>query len=361
MQKPNLSHDQVVTRLRDHARAFAARSVPDAFVATLGEGERAQRPLLMAYALAAHLPAHAFADALGGHCGVCGAKRTNALVKDAGANGTILPGDPLAALAVLDAWSGRRLGASTPADREVLAAILRLVPTLPATAGEGKLNDAIRAARLVPGNKYVRRFVIESLGYAGVLSTAEHAGLLVAWSSFRARQARPNVRVEIDPPVSFWRARDGVNRAALEAHFSRVAARLPRSLAARVEPAVPRASAPRGAAAYATGDAFAVRLRTRWVAAFDVISVNLGELVVRFREGVTQEWPPPAGTFRPSNRKDLVLVLGRAPAPASAEGKKRLRSIAPVPAGPMGPLPKPSSFMELEYRLPGLLGFPGIR
>lgn len=356
-----LSHDRVVTRLREHARAFTSRSVADAFVATLGEGELAQRPLLMAHALAAHLPAHGFSNPLGGHCGVCGAKKTNPPADGAGEHGTILPGDPVAALAVLDTWSGRPLAKSTAADQEVLARILRLVPTLPATGGEGKLNDAIRAARLVPGNKYVRRFVIESLGYAGVLSTAEHAGLLVGWSSFRARQARPSTRVETDPPISFWRARDGVNRAALEAHFPRVAARLPRSLAARVEPPAPRATSPRGTAAHAAGDAFAVRLRTRWVAAFDVIAVDAKKLVVRFREGVTREWPPPAGTFRPSKREDLVLVLERAPAPTSAEGKRRLRPIDPVRAASTKPLPKVSSFMELEYLLPRLLGYPGIR
>jgi hypothetical protein len=361
MPKPSLSHDQVVERLRKHARAYDAKTVAAAFVATLGEGDLAQRPLLVAYALASHLPAHSFADEMSGHCGICGAKKTNALAENSGEHGTILPGDPMAALAVLDAWSGRRLATPTPADDEVLAKILQLVPTLPASAGEGKLNDAIRAARLVRGNKYVRRFVIESLGYAGLLSTAEHAGLLIAWSSFRARQARPNARVETDPPVSFWRARDGVNRAALEAHFPRVAARLPLNLASPVKSAEPRTVAPRGAAAYAEGDAFALRLRTRWVVAFDVIAVDGKDLVVRFREGATQDWPPIAGTFKTSKRKELVLVLDHAPAPTSTEGKKRLRSIDPIRPAPTKPLPKSSSFMELEYRLPALLGFPGIR
>src|SRR5262249_1749219 len=80
---------------------------------------------------------------------------------------------------------------------------------------EGKLNLALRAEKLVIGNKYDCRHVIETLGACSVLETAEYPGFTTKWTSFAARQARPSVRVECDPPIAFWSAGHGVGRGGV--------------------------------------------------------------------------------------------------------------------------------------------------
>lgn len=97
--------------------------------------------------------------------------------------------------------------------------LLSLVGALPATAREGKLNEAIKKAKLVIGDKYDVRHVIETLGACGILETPEHPGFTTAWTSFAARQDRPSARIECDPPIAFWTAAHGVNTANVASWF----------------------------------------------------------------------------------------------------------------------------------------------
>jgi len=65
------------------------------------------------------------------------------------------------------------------------------------------------AAKICVGNRYDRRHVIETLGACGILETPEHPGFNTRFTTFAARQDRPQARVDCDPPIAFWTAAHG--------------------------------------------------------------------------------------------------------------------------------------------------------
>jgi hypothetical protein len=66
---------------------------------------------------------------------------------------------------------------------------------------------------------YRRQSLTETLGHCGILATKEYGGFLEGNVPFWTRQARPRARTEVDPPVAFWSAADGVQRDAFRRFF----------------------------------------------------------------------------------------------------------------------------------------------
>jgi hypothetical protein len=184
---------------------------------------------------------------------------------------------------VLWAWYGRRF---VPESSTVLAAegrallsnALLAISALPAGATAAK---AIKACQSATGHSArAAQEIVETLAFAGILEAPPHVGMLSRFVSSRERDARPNMRVEFDAPLGFWRGHHGVNWAHAQQLFGVAKANAPvsprthpspkvspsggrgRGLTARHRSPVPRRPA-------ASGDVWAVTVRQdAWVALF---------------------------------------------------------------------------------------------
>lgn len=271
-------HDEVIRRARALARATDSALVAGAFVASLGQRPGFWRAPLPALALASAVPLHRYRpfSAASRSCHECGLEPT---VDEAELDprGAFLPDELATAVLVLERAKGAAAPRPTSADLKRLSELLAVVGALPPTAREAALNEALRKAKLVNGNRYDVRSVIEALGACGVLETPEYPGFTTRWTSFAARQDRPSMRVECDPPIAFWTAAHGVNAANVERWFGHLGVRapdaaLPRS--AGVAQQAERVARSRRTAARSTqlevGDVIAFAIDGSWFAAMVV-------------------------------------------------------------------------------------------
>jgi hypothetical protein len=269
------THDEVIRKLRALARTADREAIASAFVASLGVAPGFWRAPLCALAAAAAVPTHRYRpfSASTKDCRECGLLPT-VVPDEPSERGEILPGDLATALAVLEQVKTTPPLVATAADARRLMKVLATVGTLPGDAREGKLADALRKAKLVAGNRYDARSVIETLGACGVLQTPEHPGFTTRWTSFAARQDRPSTRVECDPPIAFWTAAHGVDAANVKGWFGTLGVAAPASSRPRkvaVAKTTKRLTARAKRAARATelerGDVIAFTVGKAWYAA----------------------------------------------------------------------------------------------
>jgi len=275
-------HDDAVTGLRRLAAAVPERVAADAFVAGLGSASRSWRAVLPAWALGTTMPAHP--GPIGDRCcDVCFLTAETTLDTtlawwQRARSGSPLPGDVCGYLLTLESATPP-LPAPQPYDVWVLHEILDVIRSLPATTRAGGAVQALRAAGLLPGaDKWTYRSLLEDLAFVGVLQTADHPGMLTAFTTASERDRRPSSRVEVDAPLSFWRAADGVTESLVRrlfGHLPRPADRPPAPTSVSAKPVSARRgarSAPlpvalRGEAR--AGDLYAVRCREdAWVLAY---------------------------------------------------------------------------------------------
>ncbi|WFE29584.1 hypothetical protein O7623_10520 [Solwaraspora sp. WMMD791] len=274
-------HDDAVTGLRRLAAAVPERAAADAFVAGLGSASPRWRAVLPAWALGTTVPAHP-GPTDGRRCDICFLTADTILDTtlawwQRARSGAPLPGDVCGYLLALESATPP-LPAPQPYDVWVLHEILDVIRSLPATTRASGAAQALRAAGLLPGaDKWTYRSLLEDLAFVGVLQTPEHPGMLTAFTTARQRDQRPSVRVEVDAPLAFWRAADGVTEPLVQRLFGH----LPRPAE---RPSAPATAAPARRARPGTrtaplpaalrgepraGDLYAVRCREdAWVLAY---------------------------------------------------------------------------------------------
>lgn len=268
-QRVRVDHDEAVARLRAVVGRLDRALVASAFVAAFEPGTpfEPRAGALMNWVQGAYLEPHELQGnaARPDVCVVCGHHRddTHDLAEVAwrARDGGGMPcslSDPtvlVARLEVFEAWPAVE---PSEAARRAFVRFFEVLAELPADASESHLRKALGRAKVL-GNVRDRASAIETLGTAGVLSTADYPGFFGAHFPFWPRQNRPGPRVETDPPICFWRARDGVNRAAFEHLFGHL--HLEPALRERepvARPATTRRATPE--TELEVGDVFAFRL-----------------------------------------------------------------------------------------------------
>lgn len=271
------THDETLEELRALSRKLDADAISGAFVASLSLPPAFWRAPLVALAAARGVPKHAIAVTFSdGSCKECGLAERVAL-EPPHDRGQCLPGDLARALVVLRAVREQPAPLPSREDKARMARLFEVIAALPPTAREAQLEKQMAAAEVCVGNKYDRRHVIETLGACGILETNEHPGFTTRWTSFAARQARPSVRVECDPPIAFWTAAHGVNAGNVATWFGHLGIKAPKATAPRVaareaaEAKVAASAKKRAARAareteLAVGDAVAFAIGARYVA-----------------------------------------------------------------------------------------------
>jgi hypothetical protein len=135
------------------------------------------------------------------------------------------------------------------------------------------LSTAIAKEKLVLGDKYDRRHVIETLGACGILETPEHPGFTTRWTTFASRQDRPDPRVECDPPIAFWTAAHGVSSKNVASWFGHLGVKVPKASEPRAAAVAKKTASMKKAAKRSArvtelevGDAVGFSVGRRWIA-----------------------------------------------------------------------------------------------
>ncbi len=227
-------HDDVLRDVRALAKKLDAEAIAGAFVASLGVKPGFWRAPLIALAAARAVPKHKLEQTTSdGNCKECGL-HADVEVEEMHEGGQLLPGDLADALGALQrAKTDRAVPRPSRDDVRRFTELLALVKDLPSTAREAQLEKAIGSAKLVVGNRYDRRHVLETLAACGILETPDHPGFTTRWSSFAARQERPSINIECDPPLAFWLAAHGVNAANVSTWFGSLGVKTPAGTSAR--------------------------------------------------------------------------------------------------------------------------------
>ncbi|MBI9114314.1 hypothetical protein [Sanguibacter suaedae] len=357
-------HDVAQQSLRQHAGAWSDDEAAAAFVAGLWSAPAAWRSALPGLLVARAMPVHPLVpwneDA--SLCEVCGFRAGPVQLVDEWASrlteGTPLDGEPSAYGRTL-AWLGRGRPGPTEHDRWALGAVLEVLATVPDGTRYAAAAKAIAAAGVLRSRRAAVA-VLEDLALVGVLARPDRPGMVERFTTYRERDQRPTVRVEVQAPLAWWDTTvgdHGVRRDLFDGLFGgldvpAVSLDGPRptpspaakdtidgGLAGRAQalaPRAPRISASVGAGPPAPGDVWAVRvLPGRWVTLYvHEVADRGGRPYARteFLAGVHPALPEledVSGTVQP--RAD-----GRAPTWAHSLGTtswtRRIGQVVPVPA-----------------------------
>lgn len=212
-------HDEWVGAARAAVRAVTLQEVTDAFVSSLSSRRLDLRSALGSYAVARHLPDHAFEPGVERHlCHVCGLFE--------GPD----PTDPNLLSFERFKWGGVRRDdvAYVAFDLEQLQRAPREAPSEEATSIGRALLDELRAVppretataalarlRMLTGTDEERAALLDTLGVCGVLRTRTHPGYLTSFVAYHDRDYPPSHFMERTYPVCWWRGADGVDEEAV--------------------------------------------------------------------------------------------------------------------------------------------------
>lgn len=245
-QRSELDHGKVVRQIRAARKTVSIQDGARAFLASLGRG--APQGMLLEVALLAHrMPSHPFrSSGPTGPCHECfmhASEVVDVAEQFLGwhTQGGGLAGDPKWAPLAL-----RRLAAAPVARLDAdakgrIGVILHTLDNLPDDAPMGGAIQAVRALDVLgPDPKGWRaKSVLETLALAGLLDAPPYHGIADAWLPYIERDRRPNNRVEVEAPLSFWRGRHGVHWGHAKAVLA-----ITRAQAAKAQATRPVAEAP---------------------------------------------------------------------------------------------------------------------
>lgn len=227
--RPNvrsLTHDEVVESVCSALRSTPRRSYTDAFLAGLSSKSFVLRAGLSAYAAVHRLTPHAFAPPdCGNYCAICGVEKDKNVVQRNWLNRARFEVGGLLSPTVPDAMfylqEHARHPPSTPLaeDFRIFSDILRVLST--AAADETVKKTVARRIAKIPGHPSTaasRQVLLETLGYCGILETAQHGQMLDRFVRL-AVAPRKTHSSDWQYPVDFWTGADGLNRDALSFWF----------------------------------------------------------------------------------------------------------------------------------------------
>lgn len=212
-------HDEALDRLREAIGKADRERIGAAFVASLGSQPLVYRSALRSYAVGAHMPRHNWTGrGRSPTCEVCGMAKSieEDLVQveaERYLSGIAGFTEPFRAAYDLELFDGLPQAEPVKGDKDTLQQLLKLVRA----AGEKETATQLvkKTSGLIAGDQYIRSYVIETLGYCGILETPEHQGFFKGHVAFADRQARPQARIEMEPPAVWWRGKHGINEKAL--------------------------------------------------------------------------------------------------------------------------------------------------
>jgi hypothetical protein len=292
-------HDEAIRQLRHFASGWTLEDAAAAFVAGLWSAPAAWRSAPIGFLIDRVIPEHPFtpgSEDTAKLCPVCGYEADHPRQVIAEWSFRLTEGTPLdgevPGYAQVFAWLGDGRPEPTEYDRWALGAILAVIRSLPLGTRYSAAAKAIKAAGILQGARLPGK-VLEDLALIGVLAPETHPGMWERFTTYRERDQRPTVRVEVQAPLAWWDTSvsdHGVRTEVFEAVFGSLDVpavdldgprpapspgpkdTLMGGLAARERAFTPKetkAPASIGSGPVAAGDVWAIRLRPGiWVTAY---------------------------------------------------------------------------------------------
>ena len=224
-QPVDVRHDDALDRLQLAIGKADREHIAAAFVASLDSRPLVYRSALRSFAVGLHMAQHNWTGRdRNPSCRVCGMSKSDKVdlvEKEAGRYLSGIAGftEPFSAAYDLELFDGLPRVEPVKGDIEALQRLLKLVRT--ADEKETATQLVRKISGLITGDQYARSYVIETLGYCGILETPEHKGFFNGHIAFADRQARPHTRVDMEPPAVWWRGKHGMNEEALAFFFGK--------------------------------------------------------------------------------------------------------------------------------------------
>jgi hypothetical protein len=216
-----LDHDDLVSRLRHSVGEVELRHVADAFLASLTSRRLDLRSVLGSYAVARHLPEHAFQRRAGSsRCAICDLRQVEPQIDRNVLNFERFKWGGVRRDHLVYVWHDlERFQAAdhllpSDRDRELFDTIL---DQLDNTSPETTAATAYLQLSSVPGTEDEREVLLDILGVCSILETPEHTGYLGRFVPATERDLPSRRFVDGAYPVCWWTAAHGANRNAAQA------------------------------------------------------------------------------------------------------------------------------------------------
>jgi hypothetical protein len=228
-----LSHEGIVRRAIEVRGRIEPQAVADAFLASLSTRRLELRSALGSYAVLRHFPTHEHRDR-SKQCPICGAynhpdehEDLNVLNFERFKWGGVRHEGPVYATFDLERFVSLDPPSPTDADVAIFRRILREIESVPPETTAPQLEKSL--VGILPSNKAEREILVNILGYLGVLAVPDHAGFSNGFVQSRERHLPPQRYVEMGYPACWWKARYGIDEAALRSWFPNLQARVSES------------------------------------------------------------------------------------------------------------------------------------
>ena len=222
-----IEHDEIVEAGIEAVSKIELEDVVSAFVGSLSTKNLPARSAFGSYVVLKNLQKHSFEESehfAGGNCRHCGLKETSKypINKDAVDKYPFQVQHTNLRYAVLDlsTFKSRKVDGPTKSDVDILSSILDAIRVLP---GDAQLTELIRAVQgKIKSNKYQRMILLETFGYAGILSPESQQTYreeFLGYDFTNTRQPPEFFKCEWAYPVRFWSGTDGVNEECVNFYF----------------------------------------------------------------------------------------------------------------------------------------------
>lgn len=314
-------HNTILSNLQELTKTWTLEEAASVFIAGLWSAPFYWRSPLMAKLMSGVMPQHDYTpySKESQICPICGFHNhvldTTLQWYSSFASGTPLDGDPVGLVLNLEEINkAEQRPTPTEFDCWTFRAILTVIRNLPPKARYSKVRDILKKEGLLPIKAtWAYGSLLETLALIGILDTPSHPGLAKEFTTYKQRDQRPNMRVEVQAPLAWWDSSIGINEEALNQLFSAFDCSSV-SLKDRAEPipdakktiigmldkakstqsTIPKKSETAGKGPIEAGDVYAIRIRDGvWITAF-CHEVKTGRMLyakMEFLDGVFKEMP----------------------------------------------------------------------
>jgi len=221
------THDEICAQAILAIRDTDSDAVISAFVGSLSTRNLPARSAFGSYVVLQHFSHHEYTESeifSAGNCAYCGLPRSSRHVESHERVDRypfqVQHTDIQYAAFDLATFGERRVDAPTDDDRLRLHQIFNALRSLPAGAQLTELNKALQG--VIKSNKHERMILLETLGYAGILSPKGHLNYatdFVTYDFANSSQPQQFFKREWAYPVRFWTGADGVDDNMIGRYF----------------------------------------------------------------------------------------------------------------------------------------------
>ena len=220
-----VSHADVVKRVIAVIKKLSPQRVADGFLASLSTRRLDLRSALGSFAIHQFLSPHTFTTSTDPYCTICGATNPkrgedlNVLNFERHKWGGVRHDQPIYALFDLEQFRKSKIPTPTAEDLQIFRDLIDVIRNVPPSTSSAKLPKCLGSAGF-KSSKPEREVIVQILGFCGILDAPAHPGYSKQFIPYSKRDEPATG--EMPYPVSWWRAKNGVNDKALQAFFGHV-------------------------------------------------------------------------------------------------------------------------------------------